>query len=388
MENLLATGFDWLSLIFYAGALLGCTYALAAAWVADQFLGAAVAPPNNHPAVTILKPLHGIEPHLLTNLTGFCVQNYPSPIQIVFGVADADDPAIAIVRDLIGAFPDADLKLVVCASQHGANRKVSNLINMAAAARHDIFVISDSDIAVDRNYLKTIAASLGQQGVGLVSLLYRGIPATGPWAALAAAAIDYHFLPGVLVGLKLGLATPCFGSTIALHRNTLARIGGFEAVADLLADDYALGARVRGAGLSVAIPPATVGHICAEQSLRELVRHELRWARTIRAVDPIGFAGSAITHATPLALLGDLLGGITPASIIVVVAIACRFALQHRLDRVFRLRQDFFWLGPIRDVLSFSIFVASFFASSVEWRGRRYGVKVENRIAYPQDVEP
>lgn len=387
MENVSATSAYWLSLIFYAGALLGCIYALAATWTAGHFLGAVVAAPNSYPAVSILKPLHGIEPHLLSNLTGFCVQNYPSPIQIVFGVADANDPAIAIVRDLTRAFPEVDLKLVICAAQHGANRKVSNLINMAAAARHDILVISDSDIAVDRNYLKTIAASLGQQGVGLVTFLYRGIPATGVWAALSAAAIDYHFLPGILVGLEFGLAKPCFGSTIALHRNTLAQIGGFEAVADLLADDYALGARVRHAGLSVAIPPATVAHICAEQSLRELFRHELRWARTIRAVDPIGFAGSAITHATPLALLGALLGGMTPASTIVVIAIVCRFVLQHRLDRIFDLRRHFFWLGPIRDVLSFVVFVVSFFGSSIEWRGYRYGVTPDNGIAYPQDVK-
>jgi ceramide glucosyltransferase len=387
MENLLATSADWLSLIFYAGALLGCIYALAATWTAGRFVDTAVAAPNSCPAVTILKPLHGIEPHLLSNLTGFCVQDYPSPIQIVFGVADADDPAIAIVRDLTGAFPEADIKLVICATQHGANRKVSNLINMAAAARHGIFVISDSDIAVDRNYLETIAASLGQQGVGLVTFLYRGIPATGVWAALSAAAVDYHFLPSVLVGLALGLAKPCFGSTIAMHRNTLARIGGFEAVADLLADDYELGARVRRAGLSVAIPPATVAHVCAEQSLRELFCHELRWARTIRAVDPIGFAGSAITHATPLALLCALLGGMAPASIIVVIAIACRFVLQRRLDRIFRLHEDFFWLGPIRDMLSFAVFVASFFATSIEWRGHRYGVTADNRIVYSQDVE-
>ena len=340
------------------------------------------------PAVTILKPLHGAEPNLVVNLAGFCVQDYPGPVQTVFGVADAADPAVDVVRRLIARFPDCDLELVIDPRRHGTNRKVSNLINMAAKARHEVLVVVDSDIVVDPHYLKNVVASLERPGVGLVTCLYRGAPATGLWARLAAAAIDYHFLPGVLVGLRLSLAAPCFGSTIALRAKTLAAIGGFKSVADQLADDYAIGALVRRTGLSVAIPAFTVGHVCAQQSARDLFRHELRWARTIRFVDPIGFAGSAITHALPLALIGMALGGMTPVgSGIVVAALACRFALQMQLDRAFVLRGDLFWLGPIRDVLSFTVFVASFFGRDVEWRGQRYGVRADNTLAYAGEVE-
>ncbi len=387
MYALFASLTGWASVVCYAAAALGCGYALFAAYAARAFGRDAKPPAGNCPAVAILKPLHGIEPDLYANLAGFCVQDYPSPVQIVFGVDDAADPAVGVVRKLIADFPGRDLTLVIDGRRHGENRKVSNLINMAREARHDVLIISDSDIVVAPDYLKQIAAALAQPGVGLVTCLYRGAPAAGIWSRLSAAAIDYHFLPDVLAGLKLGLAAPCFGSTIALRAKTLAAIGGFAAVADQLADDYALGALVRGTGKTVAIPNHIVGHVCAEQSARDLIRHELRWARTIRSIDPAGFAGLAITHALPLALIGLVLGGINPASLIVVAALACRFVLQSEIDRAFGLRGDAFWLGPLRDLLSFAIFVMSFFGRGVEWRGHRYGLRADNRLAYYGEVE-
>ncbi len=387
VDELLVRAADWASLTCYASAALGCVYALAAAWAARGFAQAPSPSTSNHPAVTVLKPLHGAEPDLYANLAGFCAQDYPAPVQIVFGVEDAADPAVDIVRRLVAAYPDRDLKLVISARRHGTNRKVSNLINMLGEARHGVLVISDSDIVVARDYLKGIAASLDRPGVGLATCLYRGIGTAGPWARLAAAAIDYHFLPSVLVGLKLGLAEPCFGSTIAIHRKTLAAIGGFEAVVDQLADDYALGALVRRAGLAVAIAPTIVAHDCTQNSALDLFRQELRWARTIRTVDPLGYLGLAITHALPLAVLGVLLGGVTPAATIVLAALACRIVLQIELDRAFQLRDDFYWLEPVRDVLSFVVFVASFFGRGVEWRGHRYGVLADNTLAYYGEVE-
>jgi ceramide glucosyltransferase len=378
----------WASTVCYAVAVLGCVYALFAAWAARGFVrAAAAATAADYPAVTILKPLHGTEPDLDANLAGFCLQDYPAPVQVVFGVDDPADPAIGVVRRLMAGFPDRDFVLVINARRHGANRKVSNLINMAGEARHELLIVSDSDIAVAPDYLKSMAAALDRPGVGLVTCLYYGRAATGLWARLAAAAIDYHFLPNALVGLKLGLATPCFGSTIALRKTTLAGIGGFAAVADQLADDYALGALVRNAGLDVAIPNYIVAHVCAERSATDLIHHELRWARTIRAVDPAGFIGLAITHAVPFALFGLLLGGIGPAALIVVAAFACRFVLQSAVDRAFHLRGDDFWLEPLRDILSFAVFVMSFFGRGVEWRGHRYGLRADNGLAYYGEVE-
>ena len=389
MSAVLADFAAWASLACYAAAAAGCCYALFAAAAARGFTRPSknAAGAGGRPAVTLLKPLHGAEPNLYTQLTGFCAQDYPSPVQIVFGVADAADPATAIVRKVIADHPDRDFTLVVDSRRHGVNAKVSNLINMLSAARHEVLVISDSDIVVASDYLRHVVGSLEQPGIGLVTCLYQGVAAAGLWSRLAAMAIDYHFLPNVLVGLKLGLATPCFGSTIALRRTTLAAVGGFEAVADQLADDYALGALVRRAGLAVAIPQYSVDHVCAERGARDLFRHELRWARTIRSVDPAGFAGLAITHAVPLALLGFVLGGIAPAALLVAVALACRFALALELDSAFGLRGGRLWLLPFCDLVSFVIFVASFFGRGIEWRGHRYGVQPGKTLAYYGEVE-
>jgi ceramide glucosyltransferase len=381
---------DWASVACYAVAVAGCAYALFAVFAAREFAGRKrdTAPAlANASAVSVLKPLHGLEPNLYANLAQFCAQDYPGPVQIVFGVADAADPAIAVVRELIAAFPGRDLALVVTARRFGTNHKVSNLINMLGEARHDVLVVSDSDIIVTPDYLKNVTAVLAQPGIGLVTCCYRGIGASGAWARLAAAAIDYHFLPSVLVGLKLGLAEPCFGSTIAIRKSTLSMIGGFEAVTDQLADDYALGALVRRAGLVVAVPPMIVAHDCTQKSALDLLRQELRWARTIRAVDPLGFAGLAITHAVPFGLIGLLLGGATPAALIAVAALICRLVLQIALDRAFALRDDFYWMGPVRDILSFLVFVLSFIGRGVEWRGHRYGAQADNTLAYYGEVE-
>jgi ceramide glucosyltransferase len=144
---------------------------------------------------------------------------------------------------------------------------------------------------------------------------------------------------------------------------------------------------VRRVGLQVAIPPIIVTHVCAEQSLRELLLHEIRWARTIRAMDSLGFAGLAVTYAVPLALLGVILGGLTPAASVLVVALACRFALQAELHRLLQLRNGIFWLGPIRDILSFVVFVASFLGRRVEWRGQRYGVKADHTLVYYSEAD-
>ncbi|MBO0717488.1 MAG: bacteriohopanetetrol glucosamine biosynthesis glycosyltransferase HpnI [Rhizobiales bacterium] len=378
----------------YFAALAGSAYALFAIWAARSFVRRPrpVALANCSP-ITILKPLHGAEPDLYANLASFCRQDYSAPVQIVFGLADPADPAAAVVRRLIADFPDCDLELLINARRHGANAKVSNLINMQSAARHDTIVIADSDIVAPPDYLTDVVANLGQPGVGLVTCLYRGVGATGIWSRLAAAGIDYQFLPNVLVGLELGLATPCFGSTIAVTKVTLTKLGGLQSVADQLADDYALGMAARRAGLKVAIAPFIVTHVCAEQSLRELLLHDIRWARTIRAVDPFGFAGLAVTYAVPLALIGLLLGGLTPATSVVAVALGCRFALQAELHRLFQLGNGWsisgghFWLGPIRDVLSFVVFVASFCGRGVEWRGRRYGVRADNTLARYGEAE-
>jgi ceramide glucosyltransferase len=380
-----ANGVTTVWLICTALATIGCGYALYAAacvrsWGKLRPQPAGASPPS----VSILKPLCGAEPGLLANLGSFTRQDYAGDVEIIFGVQDAADPAVPVVADLIageGAIPiPMTLRLVIDTALHGPNRKVSNLVNLAKVASGDIIVLADSDMRVGPGYLAAVTGALRPPGVGLVTCLYRGEPLAGRWSCLSGMAIDHHFLPSVLVGLRLGLAKPCFGSTIALRRDTLARIGGFEAFAGYLADDYAVGAAVRKLGFDVAIPPIALDHICCEDSFAAMLAHELRWTRTIRRVDPLGYAGTVVTHAIPFALITLLL---TPgrASVgLLLAALACRRALQIQVDRVLGRSLGGPWWGPIRDVLSFAVFVASFWSGAVSWRGRSYRVRRDGTL--------
>ena len=365
-----------LGAICLALACLGLAYlALAILFVVRLAHGAPRAIPVGARAVTLLKPLHGAEPGLLENLASFCVQDYDAPVQMVCGVQSEADPAIAIVRQLQATFPAHDIALVVDRTQHGANRKVSNLINMARSARHELIVLADSDMRVGPDYLARIASEFDNPAIGAVTCLYHGTSHVPTWwSTLSALAIDTHFLSSVAVGLGLGLAKPCFGSTIALRRQTLDALGGFEAIADDLADDYAIGAAVRRLGLKVAIPAFTIGHVCNESSAADLVRQELRWARTIRQIDPAGHAGSILAHPLPFALLAACLIPGPPALAVLAAAFLLRIGVCLAVEGCFGIRRHPYWLVPARDLLSFGLFLASFAGRGVSWRGHSYGV--------------
>jgi ceramide glucosyltransferase len=358
----------------------GCVHALAAAFLVRRFRTEHVPELTAFPSVTILKPVHGAEAGLYENLSSFCDQDYPGETQIVFGVHDPLDPAVLVIERLIAARPDKHLELRVTSATRGANPKVANLLGMEAWIRHEIVVIADSDIAVPRDYLSRTVAALGRPGVGLVTYLYRGDVRGGVWARLAAMAIDYQFLPNVLVGLAAGLARPCFGATMAMKRETLAAIGGFDAFLSHLADDNAIGEAVRKAGLLVWIPQLVLSHTCAERDIGELLRHELRWARTLRAASPLGYAGLVMTHPLPFAVLGSLLAGQPLISAaMIAAALACRLVLQVQVDDTLGIRSNA-WLGPVRDLLAFGIHFASFFVGVVSWRGHRYRVRADGTL--------
>lgn len=371
----------WLADGFLGLAGVGCVYTLAAALAVRRLEGEAAAAPVSFPGITLLKPLRGAEPELDAKLASFCAQDYPGPVQILFGVQDANDPAVAVVLRLIAEHPGADLQLRVSAHPAGPNPKIATLVGLQSHCRHEVVVLSDSDVSVPPTYLLRTVAALAQPGVGLVTCLYRGVPVAGPWARLSSMAIDYHFLPSVLVGLALRMARPCFGSTIAMRRETLERIGGFAAFLGRLADDHAIGEAVRALGLRVAIPRWLVTHACPERSAAELWSHELRWARTLRAVNPAGYAGSVVTHPLPLALVGALLDGFGPiGAAVAAAAIACRLVLQLQVDHTLRLGTSRWWLGPARDLLAFAVYIASFFVDVVSWRGRRYRVGADGTL--------
>jgi ceramide glucosyltransferase len=375
----------FLGWLLLAGGVAGCGYLLYAGVATRAFAARIPGQPAESLPASVLKPLCGEDPELYANLASFCRQDYPS-WQIVFGVQDPSDPAIAVVRRVIAEFPDADLKLVVENGRGSGNLKVANLQNMLPAARHELIVIADSDMRVSPGYLAAVTAPLHDPAIGLVTCLYRGVPAGGVWSRLAALHINHGFLPQVLVAERLGPSGGCFGATIALRRDTLAAIGGFAAIADTLADDHALGAAVRRLGREVVLSPYIVDDIIAEPSLGALFRHELRWARTIRAIAPAGFLGSVLTQPMVLALAAVALGGQPVAApTMLLAALACRGVMVRMVDRALALPPTPLWLLPGRDLLSFAVFIASFFTRTVAWRDRTFRIGRNGRLILDGD---
>ena len=300
---------------------------------------------------------------------------------MVLGVQNPNDPAIAVVRALQAAYPQADLELVIDPTGHGANRKVSNLINMAPSSRAEVLVISDSDVRAGPDHLKQIVATLERPKVGLVTCLYRGRSVGGLWSKLAAMDVNYRFMPSVVTGLMLGIARPCLGPTMALRRGLLDEIGGFHRLSNLLADDYELGRAVRGHGYDVVFPPSLIEHACPEASAREMLVHELRWARTVGLIEPVGYVGSAITHFLPLALIGSAFMGFAGWSLELLAALlVIRLGLIAHLSRMIGSERPALWLAPFRDLLSFGVFVTAFLGDRVEWRGTRLRVRRDGAV--------
>jgi ceramide glucosyltransferase len=275
----------------------GIAQAVAGAVVVRRFTRRPRMPTLALPPVTILKPLHGNEPRLEDALLSTCAQEYPE-FQIVFGVQRPDDSALPVLDRLRARFPNRDIAVVVDPSRHGSNPKIGNLINMLPAAKHDLLMIADSDLHVAPDWLERVAAALEVPGTGLACTLYAGTPATGALAErLAATQISHTFLPGALLARALG-RQDCLGATMALRRETLAAIGGLEALADHLADDNVLGRLVQAQGLKVVLADTVPATTVPEATFGALWRHELRWARTIRALAPGPFAASVLQYPT------------------------------------------------------------------------------------------
>jgi ceramide glucosyltransferase len=356
-------------------AVIGILYTAMASLLIGRFFARRISTPNHFPAVTFAKPLHGDEWQLEQHLASFFEQDYPAPVQFLFGVHDERDPALAAVERLRARFPDACITVVADARLYGPNRKVANLVNMLEHARHDVLCFADSDVCVDRGYLREIVGTLQQPGVGLVTTAYRGLCAPGFWPRVAAALTNYHFLPGVVTGLAIGRARPCFGQSITMTRDMLDKIGGLEQFAHHLAEDHALGEAVRRAGAAVAIPPLVVEHACVEDTFFKFFVHELRWSRTIRAADRSGHLGAVLMHPFPLALLAVLIsGGAWVTWLLAGVALLARAVLIWKTDRAIGQKGRGMLCLPLWDIVQFSIYVASFCSSGVVWRGTRFRV--------------
>ena len=359
-----------LALLAAAVALAGLLQAVIGWWAVRRYSRRKPPQAAWQPPVTILKPLHGDEPMLEQALASFCGQDYPV-FQIVFGLHDAADPALHVIRRLRARFPHVDIDVVVDPAQHGVNRKISNLINSYPRAKHDVIVMADSDIHAPADYLRQLAAGLAPAGVGLVTTLYAGLGASETLAArLGAAQINHSFLPGALLARALG-RQDCLGATMALRRETLEAVGGLHALVHHLADDAVLGRLVSARGERVALAATLPATTVPEMRVGQLFAHELRWGRTIQSLAPIGFAMSSLQYPLFWAALAATLSGFQPPAIALFVgAWVVRAAAMIGIDAALGLATAVpIWLLPVRDVLSVTIILASYGGSEVAWRG-------------------
>jgi ceramide glucosyltransferase len=369
----------WLPVCGTLVAAFGMGYAIAAALAVRVGRAARARRPPTLPPVTLLKPLCGAEPALYENLRSFCRQSYPC-WQVVFGVRDAQDPALAAVHRLRREFPDLDLQIVIDPAQHGTSRKVSNLVNMMPAARHDYLVIADSDILVQSDYLERVITPLLDEGVGIVTCAYRGRPQPGLWSLLGSMFINEWFMPSVRVASALGSSAFAFGATIALRRATLMQVGGFEAIADQLPDDYRLGELTRRRGLRTVLSEVQVETCVDEPTFSGLLRHQLRWLRTVRTVQPLGYALAGVSFCVPVALAGAVLAGGTPTTLaLLAITAAARLMVNSTPRSAYSLPGQLALVGA-NDLLGFALWCWSFATRRVHWRDGSYQLDRDGNI--------
>ena len=355
-------------------------YLAASAAAARRFARRPLPAAAVRPPVSVLKPLHGAEPGLYENLRSFAEQDYPQA-QIVLGVHRDSDAAVPVARAVIGDLPEKDIVLAVEERVSGSNLKISNLENMLRRARHDILVIADADMRVRPHYLAAIEAPLEDPAVGLVTCLYTGAGSGGLWSELGALHINFGFLPSALLGAALGWGDGCFGATLALRREVLERIGGLARLRHELADDHAIGRAVRELGLEVRLSRYLVEDRVCEPSLAHLWRHELRWARTNRSIAPVGFAGSVITYPVAIATAAAAAAGFSlTASLFLVISLLLRWLSARFVARALGVAPARAVLLLVRDVLSFAVFIASFFGNTVFWRDQVVRLQPNGRM--------
>jgi len=366
------------AIAYYGIALVG-----GLSWFADRQrqrkLGLNFTPP-----VTILKPVRGADAEAYKNFASFCRQDYPE-VQIIFGVREASDPAVPIIKKLITDFPACDIELVISDREIGYNAKVSNLHNMASNAKHQILLIVDSDIRVEPNYLRRVVAPMQRETVGMVTCLYRGANARTPAALLENIGISSTFGPEVYSSRLLEGIAFALGSTIVMRQDILERMGGFPAVADYLADDFMLGNLTAKLGYEVVLSDCVVDHISGPDTMLMMLKHQLRWGRSTRISRPWGYPGLLLTYGTATSLLALLAWDFSRFAWWLLAVTMFVRALPAFVVGVIGLKDfvlaRYFWLLPVRDLITFMIWAVSFVGDEIQWRGDRFRVLPDGKLA-------
>lgn len=371
-------------------AVLVCS-AIASAYQLVQLLAAhrflrradrqARAWPPYRPRVTVLKPLKGPGLELAANLESFCRQDYPD-YQIVFGVEDSTDPAVEIVRALKRRFPQRDITLSV-GHEEGSNRKIASLVHMMRHVRHDVLVLSDADIRVRPDYLRALVAPLADPAVGLTTCLYRGRAVFGLPSVIESLLINTDFLPMVMMAQWVQRFRYAYGASMAFRRAALAQIGGFESLRNHLADDYLLGNRMADAGWRLLLLPYLVETVLDARAMRDVWRHQLRWARTYRVCQPFNWFATLIIHTMLWGVLAVLAtGGTVVGWLALGLATATRLGALRAILALIGDRETprHLWLVPAKDLAYSAVWVASWLGRDVEWSGQRLQVAPDGRI--------
>jgi ceramide glucosyltransferase len=372
-------------------AVCGMGFYLLCLWSARSFQRAAsVSQPGVTPPVSILKPLRGVDPQMYESFRSHCVQDYPE-YEIIFGVSEPDDPAVASVQQLIREFPGCKIRLLVCQEVLGNNRKTSNLVQMLASARYDHILINDSDIFVPSGYLRRVMAPFARPKVGMVTCPYRGIAAGTLGSKLESIGISTDFIAGVLVARQIeGGIHFALGSTLAMSRTALEAIGGLRPLVDYLADDFEMGFRIANAGYEVVLADIVVETHLPAYSFRGFFEHQMRWARSTRDSRRLGYVGLLLTFGLPWAMFSVLLAPLSwwswttlAAAATLRAAVALKVGVGVVHDRaVWR----HLWLLPLRDLIAFAVWFGSFADHTVHWRGEVFILKDGKiRPAYPRE---
>ena len=382
---------------FLALALAPFAYYLLAIFASLRFFRAAKSNPSMNsaglsgspdagaeftPGISILKPIRGLDRETYENYASFCEQDYPN-FEILFGVSDANDPAIPVIQRLIRDFPARSIRLLIGSDPVGVSDKVNKLCRMAREARHDVLLVSDSDVRVEREFLRSTAAPFRDSGVGGVTCLYRGLAGDCFAATLEALGNSTDFAPGVLVARLFGDLDFMLGAVMMTTKAQLAAIGGFESLADYFCDDYELGNRIAASGKRVVLSAFPVSIVYPRENLREAFRHQLRWNLSIRYSQPWGHFGLLFSQGLPWAILGAVLapsaaiaGGYLGAYVVLRCLLAFVVGVWGMQDETVRR----WWrLLPLRDLFAFAVWLASFFPQRIHWRDREFYVR-EKRL--------
>lgn len=342
-----------------------------------------------HPPITIIKPVCGLDPNTYQNLASFCQQDYPD-YQIIFGFRDSDDPAIPTVKQIIHDFQHLDIELVVCPRLIGSNLKMSNVANASENAKHEILFIVDSDIRVERDYLQRVIQPLQDQKVGVITCLYRSL--VNHWTTiLTAISTSTEFAAGVLVNHNLAKSINyAFGQTIVIRKEALTAIGGFEAIANYLADDFQLGYLPAKAGYKVVLSGYVVEHELTASSLTDAITQKIRWAQCVRVSRPWGYLGLIFIYGTVISALFLISTGASNLSwIIFSITWLTRFIMGWIVGVVSiqdQTTKKYLWLIPLSDLFGLIIWCCSFLSNTTKWRREQFKLTKDGKLVAIADT--